>query len=44
MIIFQIGSGKTHTMLGDIEDLDVTSSLHGGMTLRIFELLSELVT
>lgn len=35
----QTGSGKTYTMLGEIEDLDVEPSPHRGMTPRIFEFL-----
>lgn len=37
--ILQTGSGKTYTMLGEIEDLDVKPSPHRGMTPRIFEFL-----
>uniref|UniRef100_A0A2N9HYV7 Reverse transcriptase domain-containing protein n=1 Tax=Fagus sylvatica TaxID=28930 RepID=A0A2N9HYV7_FAGSY len=33
------GSGKTYTMLGDIEDLELKPSPHRGMTPRIFEFL-----
>jgi len=39
LLILQTGSGKTYTMLGDIEDLDVMPSPHRGMTPRIFEFL-----
>ncbi|KAK2657718.1 hypothetical protein Ddye_010770 [Dipteronia dyeriana] len=35
----QTRSGKTHTMLGEIEDLEVRPSPHRGMTPRIFEFL-----
>lgn len=35
----QTGSGKTYTMLGEIEDLEVKPSPHRGMTPRIFEFL-----
>lgn len=35
----QTGSGKTHTMLGEIEDLELKPSPHRGMTPRIFEFL-----
>ena len=35
----QTGSGKTHTMLGEIEDLEVKPSPHRGITPRIFEFL-----
>jgi hypothetical protein len=35
----QTGSGKTFTMLGEIEDLEVKPSPHRGMTPRIFEFL-----
>jgi hypothetical protein len=35
----QTGSGKTHTMLGEIDDLEVKPSPHRGMTPRIFEFL-----
>lgn len=35
----QTGSGKTHTMLGEIDDLEVRPSPHRGMTPRIFEFL-----
>uniref|UniRef100_A0A0A0LZH2 Kinesin motor domain-containing protein n=1 Tax=Cucumis sativus TaxID=3659 RepID=A0A0A0LZH2_CUCSA len=35
----QTGSGKTHTMLGEIDDLEVKPSPHRGITPRIFEFL-----
>ena len=35
----QTGSGKTHTMLGEIEDLEFKPSPQRGMTPRIFEFL-----
>ena len=35
----QTGSGKTHTMLGDIDELEIKPSLNRGMTPRIFEFL-----
>lgn len=35
----QTGSGKTYTMLGEIDDLEVKPSPHRGMTPRIFEFL-----
>lgn len=35
----QTGSGKTYTMLGEIENLEAMPSLHRGMTPRIFEFL-----
>lgn len=35
----QTGSGKTHTMLGEIEDLEFKPSPHRGITPRIFEFL-----
>ncbi|KAL3648197.1 Kinesin-like protein KIN-12D [Castilleja foliolosa] len=35
----QTGSGKTHTMLGEIEALEVKPTPNRGMTPRIFELL-----
>ena len=35
----QTGSGKTYTMLGDIEDLELKPNPHRGMTPRIFEFL-----
>lgn len=35
----QTGSGKTYTMLGEIEDLEVKPSSHRGITPRIFEFL-----
>jgi kinesin family protein 15 len=34
---WQTGSGKTHTMLGDIVDLDRWPSDDRGMTPRVFE-------
>jgi hypothetical protein len=37
--IWQTGSGKTHTMLGDIADLDFQPSDNRGMTPRVFESL-----
>jgi kinesin family protein 15 len=36
---WQTGSGKTHTMLGDIGDLDHQPSDNRGMTPRVFECL-----
>lgn len=36
---WQTGSGKTHTMLGDISDLDHQPSDNRGMTPRVFESL-----
>jgi hypothetical protein len=36
---WQTGSGKTHTMLGDISDLDHQPSDKRGMTPRVFESL-----
>lgn len=39
MVFLKTGSGKTYTMLGEIEDLDVKPSPHRGMTPRIFEFL-----
>lgn len=38
-LAMQTGSGKTHTMLGEIEDLELKPSPHRGMTPRIFEFL-----
>lgn len=38
-LIMQTGSGKTYTMLGEIENLEVKPSPHRGMTPRIFEFL-----
>lgn len=35
----QTGSGKTYTMLGELEDLEVKPSPQRGMTPRIFEFL-----
>lgn len=35
----QTGSGKTYTMLGEIDDLEDKPSPHRGMTPRIFEFL-----
>lgn len=35
----QTGSGKTYTMLGGIEELEVNPSPNRGMTPRIFEFL-----
>lgn len=35
----QTGSGKTYTMLGEIEDLELKPSPQRGMTPRIFEFL-----
>lgn len=35
----QTGSGKTYTMLGEIDDLEIKPSQHRGMTPRIFEFL-----
>lgn len=35
----QTGSGKTYTMLGEIENLEVKPSPRRGMTPRIFEFL-----
>lgn len=35
----QTGSGKTYTMLGEIDDLEVKPSQHRGMIPRIFEFL-----
>lgn len=40
-VIFQTGSGKTHTMLGDIDHLDKRPSEDRGMTPRVFEYLFE---
>lgn len=37
--MFQTGSGKTHTMLGDIDELAYQPSEERGMTPRIFEYL-----
>lgn len=37
--VWQTGSGKTHTMLGDIADLDHLPSDNRGMTPRVFETL-----
>lgn len=37
--LLQTGSGKTHTMLGDIEDLENKPSDNRGMTPRVFEYL-----
>lgn len=37
--IWQTGSAKTHTMLGDIADLDHLPSDNRGMTPRVFETL-----
>lgn len=37
--MFQTGSGKTHTMLGDIDELADQPSEERGMTPRIFEYL-----
>ena len=38
-LIMQTGSGKTYTMLGEIDDLKDKPSTHRGMTPRIFEFL-----
>ena len=38
-MLFQTGSGKTHTMMGDIEELNCEVNPHRGMTPRIFEYL-----
>lgn len=38
-LAMQTGSGKTHTMLGEIEDLEFKPSPQRGMTPRIFEFL-----
>lgn len=35
----QTGSGKTYTMLGDIDELEVKPSPNRGMTPHIFEFL-----
>ncbi|KAG0468813.1 hypothetical protein HPP92_018141 [Vanilla planifolia] len=35
----QTGSGKTYTMLGEINDMEITPSANRGMTPRIFEFL-----
>ena len=35
----QTGSGKTYTMLGETEDLELKPSPQRGMTPRIFEFL-----
>jgi len=37
--LLQTGSGKTHTMLGDIEHLGDRPSDNRGMTPRVFEYL-----
>lgn len=37
--MLQTGSGKTYTMLGEIDNLEVKPSPHRGMTPRIFEFL-----
>lgn len=37
MMVFQTGSGKTHTMLGDIESGTRRHSVNCGMTPRVFE-------
>lgn len=38
-LVMQTGSGKTYTMLGEIDDLEDKPSPHRGMTPRIFEFL-----
>lgn len=38
-LFLQTGSGKTFTMLGEIEDLELKPSPNRGMTPRIFEFL-----
>ena len=35
-MVMQTGSGKTYTMLGDIEDLELKPNPHRGMTPRFF--------